>query len=1175
MGFYGRKLAAVAMVRLSLFVLGPFEARLDGELLNFATHKAEALLVYLAIESDRAHRRDVLAGLLWPDQPQARAFHNLRQALSHIRQALPNPGRNNETPFILADRETLCFAMHSDVEVDFKCFEALYSACSAHPHRRLGACRPCLERLEAAVHLYRGAFLENFPLDGGEGFEDWVLFKREWVHIRVIEALTELAHYAERRGELAHARMLLQKQVALEPWREEAHQHLMRLYVLEGQTSAALAQYETCRQILWEEFAVEPSAKTVALLTQIKDFRQRSGVVPNRVVPNRVVPNPATFAPVLPPVTTFPIMGYVQLPLEPDSFVGRRADRAALAERLAHPDCRLLTLTGRGGVGKTRLALQVAADAAGLFADGIFFVPLEALRSPAQVASAISVAMGLPNIEQAEALQQLLAHLRGKEMLLVLDNFEHVVEACPMLIAVLRYAPGVVLLVTSRERLYLREEWLYEVEGMCIADEPPGLYPTAETCDAVALFEQRVQQLQAHFSLSPELLPDVIRICKIVEGLPLAIELAAATMAYQSCAEIATHLEQSLDILATSLRNVPERQRSLRAVFDHSWALLTQEERAVLSGLTVFEGGFTAAAAQAVISENADTLSALAAKSLLRRTHNGRYGYHATTHAYAAARLAENADLQRELERRHGAYYATKLRRELATAPDDEAFSDWEQESANIHVAWTRALTRRHWAIIAEMSEAVGRFYRRRGPLDEGIALFEAAVTQVTQSSPAAAEDLSSLLVRLQIEQVRLWDASGHHEQAVALSQRIITESQRLAAYELEGEGQFLLGQAYQRQGAYQDAEHALNQALALARTGKQRRLEADSLRILGNIAVRRGAFDLARQLYEAAAECYQILGYVRGEAAVFNNLGVLLLQVGKHPEARGVLLAARARYRSLGDRLGEAKALNNLANVAVEQGECDEALNLYQEALEIHRAMQNTEGRATTLNNLGALFWEFGLYAEAQDVYEQALEIFHASGNLQAEGETLGNLSILELCLGTVRRALATARRAIDVSQQSHDLVALANAYTYLGRIQIALGELNAAAEAYHQALALREEVPHRARTLEALAGLAVVIWRTQGPSQGLQETERLLEALELPEALEGADDPAWVYWACYQILAANNDPRGPTLLSEVQQRILERADRISNPEHRYSFLNNVTTHRQILFGHSDDLNA
>ncbi|MBN1921009.1 MAG: tetratricopeptide repeat protein [Anaerolineae bacterium] len=1139
------------MVGLSLFVLSPFEARLDGELLNFATHKAEALLVYLALESDRAHRRDVLTGLFWPDEPKAHAFHNLRQALSHIRQALPKTGKNNETPFIIADRETLRFAMHSDVEVDFKRFEALYSACSTHSHRRLGACRPCLERLEAAVHLYRGAFLENFPLDGGEGFEDWVLFKREWVHIRVIEALTTLALYAERRGDLARARVLLQKQVELEPWREEAHQHLMRLYVLEGQTSAALAQYEICRQILWEEFAVEPSAETVALLTQIKDFRQRSGAI---------------FAPVLSPATTFPLMGYVQLPLEPDSFVGREADRAALAERLAHPDCRLLTLTGRGGVGKTRLALQVAADAVGLFADGVFFVPLEALRSPAQVASAISVAMGLPNVEQAEALQQLLAHLRGKELLLVLDNFEHVLEACPVLIAVLRYAPGVVLLVTSRERLHLREEALYEVEGLCILDGLSGAHPPAETCDAVALFERRVQQLQAHFSLTPEVLPDVIRICKVVEGLPLAIELAAAMTAYQSCAEIATHLEQSLDILATSLRNVPERQMSLRAVFDHSWALLTPEEWAVLSGLTVFEDGFTAAAAHAVICENPDTLSALVAKSLLRRTRNGRYGYHATTHAYAAARLAENADRQRQMERRHGVYFAAWLRRELATTPDDEAFSSWEQDRANIHVAWTRAVTRRHWAIIAEMVEAVGLFYRRRGPLDEGIALFEAALMQL----PADAQDLSTLLVRLQIEQARLWDASGHYEQAIVLSQRIIAESSRLSTHELEGEGQFILGQALQRQGSYQDAEQALNQALALARTSKQRRLESDSLRILGNIAARRGAFDLARQLYEAAAECYTALGHVRGEGAVFNNLGVLLLQVGEYSEARGALLAARARYRSLGDRLGEAKALNNLANVAVEQGECGEALSLYQEALEIHRAMQNAEGRATTLNNLGALFWEFGLYAEAQDAYSQALEIFHASGNLQAEGETLGNLSMLELCLGNMRRALVTARRAINTSQQSHDLVSLANTYTYLGRIQIALGELDTAAAAYHQALALRENVPHRGHTLEALAGLAVVIWRTQGPSRGLQEIESLLEALKLPEALEGADDPAWVYWACYQILAANNDPRGPKLLSEVQQRILERANRISNPEHRHAFLNNVTIHRQIMMsGH------
>jgi predicted ATPase/DNA-binding SARP family transcriptional activator len=669
--------------------LGTIQVEQNGEpVRGFRSRKALALLGYLATQGQPVPR-ERLADLFWEDKPETEGRANLSWALNKIGSRLPG--------CLQADRHTVQFQRTSSYWLDIDAFESLVA-------------QKQVASLSAAVELYRGEFLEGLYLDGCGEFDIWLVGERERWHQRVAGALDELITYHNQRGEYEPSLRFARRLLALEPWREETHQQVMRLLARSGQRSAALAQYETCRRTLAEELSVKPMRETTALYERIHavDSARRHN-----------------------------------LPAQPTPFVGREKELDQVIGLLDQPDCRLLTLVGPGGIGKTRLALQAATARLDAFLEGVYFVPLAGISSAEFLVSAVADALQFFFFGSQDPRSQLVNYLRGKEMLLLLDNMEHLLPpACrgdrggvELLVEILQQAPEVKLLVTSRERLNLRWERCFEIEGLA--------YPKSETTDnkelesysAVQLFQQVAHRAHSHFSFSARARPAVAHICRLVEGMPLGIELAAAWVRTRTCEEIAQEIERDLGFLTTSLYDVPEQHRSLRATFERSWRLLTPSEQRVFTRLSVFHGGFQRDAAGEVADASPTILDSLVDKSLLRFVPSGRYEMHELLRQYAAEKLAALPEAQTEARDRHCAHYVAFLQRQeanLTRASMMATLAAIRSEIGNIHAAW-------HWAVTLAKLEEIERslnglalLYRFAGPFQEAEMLIRRAVDRVS-----------------------------------------------------------------------------------------------------------------------------------------------------------------------------------------------------------------------------------------------------------------------------------------------------------------------------------------------------------------------------------------------------------------------------------------------------------
>ena len=646
---------------LQLILLGKPQIRLDGApVTGFIYNKALALLAYLAV-TKRPHSRESLSGLLWGEMPDAAAKANLRKILSVLRQiAAPN---------LEIGRQTVVFNRDSNYWLDTDLFESKL----ANP--TVTAVIPAemqdgdVKLLDDAVQLYRGDFLEGFYVHDAPAFEEWVLPERERLQRKMQQALYQLAaHYTARR-QYARGIDYTSRLLALEPWHEEVHQQMMRLLALSGQRSAALNQFEICRRLLADELGVEPNRDTVELH-------------------HRIARGEVTSQPALPRLPR-------DWPSEATPFVGRAEELAQLHAYLAAPGSRLATVVGISGVGKTRLVLQGAAQAMGGFRQGVHYIPAAALSTPEGLSHAIMRALALPLMGQRNAAAQLISHLQNREVLIVLDQLEIYPGIVRFLHEVIQQTRGVRLLIASSNRLDLPGEWALPLYGLSFpdTDDPDEVRRT----DAAQLFIQAAQRIRGNHVVAADQLPYVARICRLVEGMPLGIELAAAWVRLLSHREIAQEIEQNYRFLKTSSPGAPERHLSLTAAFDHSWSQMLAEERTLFRRLSVFRDGFLREAAEQVAGANLRTLAALMDKCLIQRRLSGRYHTHSLLRQYGEQKLAEQPEEEAQTYERYCAYYTRFLQRQMAlfnAGQGNIPLSEIADEQQNLQAAWRWATSR-------------------------------------------------------------------------------------------------------------------------------------------------------------------------------------------------------------------------------------------------------------------------------------------------------------------------------------------------------------------------------------------------------------------------------------------------------------------------------------------------
>ncbi|GIV96693.1 MAG: transcriptional activator [Herpetosiphonaceae bacterium] len=933
---------------LRLALLGGFRASLDGAPLGgFVSSKVQALLCYLAV-TGRPHSRDALAGLLWGEMQEEAASANLRVALSNLRRLLPN--------YLIITRQTLAFNRQSPFWLDVDVFQSnVQLAQTAPPEKEL-------DLLRQAINLYSGEFLEGFFVREAPSFEEWVLGQRERMRRLALQTLYTLTARSSARGEYDTALGYTSRLLSLEPWQEEAHRQMMLLLALSGQRSAALAQYEICRTVLAQELGVEPMDETTALYTRIREGR---------------IGEPAEAE-----QFSVPMLRLHNLPDQLTPFIGRETELAQIATRLTSPSCRLLTLVGPGGIGKTRLALQAATDYLSNFsvADGICFVPLAGVVSGEFLVSTIADALGFSFYSSEDPRTQLLNYLREKQLLLILDSFEHLRSETSLVIDILLHARNVKLLITSRERLHIGAEHLLDIEGLP--------YPAnaqidgAEGYSAVQLFAQSAERVWAGFSLSPANLPAVIRICQLVEGMPLAIELAAAWVRDFSCDEIVAEIERNLDFLKTSLQDVPQRHQSLRAVFDHSWTLLSPEERQVFQRLAVFRGGFRREAALPIADASPEVLSALGDKSLLRRISSGRYEVHELLRQYAEEKLSQIPHELTETYRNHASYYAAFLserEQQLKGWRQKEALEEIGAEIENVRNAWQWAVAQGEEVIIEQSMESLFHFYDMRSWFAEGADVFSSAVgalagadLQHRDRGGESARTIGRLLARQGWFLFHL----GDHSQARMLLQRSLALLHEHGAVQDVVFSLNYLGAVSQHLGSYQEASELLHKSLAISERAGNRFDRSIALNILGVIASSQGEYAEARQRCQESLAIKRKIGDRWGAAFSLTNLGAVAYALNEYAEAQRLFQESLTIRREMGDRRGIALCLNHLGDVARSLGDYREAVYLYEQSLAIFEEIGNRLGMIAALKNLGDVTYAVESYEESRHYFQQALQI-------------------------------------------------------------------------------------------------------------------------------------------------------------------------------------------------------
>ncbi len=890
---------------------------------QFRAERRFQLLAYLAIRKDWV-ARDELAHLFWPDQDNASARRNLRWVLHSAKEL-------DGLPDLEADRERVRFATATDVSA----FERAVAE----------------NRWADAATLYMGPLLDGLDVDCSEPFRNWLRSARGRYADSFRSALLEVARQCAGVDD-GRCIVLAERMLAQDPFDEQALRILLRAFAATGRIHQLQRAYREFAERLLDELGLEPSAQTRSLLRQLID-------TPAAPRADAEMQAPA-------PIVT--------------SFVGRRDELQQIGALLDQPECRLLTIIGPGGIGKSRLAAEVAAARR---ARG--FIALEALTLPSQIAPHVARKLGLSFRGDADPEALVANHVQANSCLLALDNFEHLIDGAALLLRWLSQCPRLQLLVTSRERLEVAREWVFRLEGL--AGLPEGRQRAAgEESDAVRLFIERARPLNPDFNLEHEQagIRDIVR---LVDGMPLAIELAAAWTRLLPCADIARDLEANLDLLASRARMHRTEHHSIRASFEYSWSLLVPRERDLLARLSVFGGGFTHEASRQVAEAALPALASLADKSLVRAGPGARFSLHPLLRQFASVKLDERPDSRASVYARHAQHYCGMLARstEDGSGAQPEALASIDADFEDCVTAWQWSLQQSRFDLVHSSALTWVFFFERGGRMREGVELFGAAA-----ESPGYA-----------------------------------SAPQRTRAHIEWGRAMLLM-----RAGSLPEAQERARDALRSYRGVRDAAGILRCVNLLGMTHWQRGEFDHARTYFREGLKRSQAEGDERGEWKFAMNLALANQSAGNYVDARALHELAAANARKRADRSDLALTLNNLGNLCIAQGDGANARTCLMEALTLAEETGNRLGTPFTLVNLAILDVADRQYARARGFVERAMALVEKGADRQVEPMCLYTLARIEAECGDIARArdcLGQAARIAVATQNSPNMVEVA----------------------------------------------------------------------------------------------------------------------------------------------------
>ena len=1083
------------------------------------SRKGIALLIYLAVKG-RSCTREEVADLLWDTTSTAQSLSNLRTVLTRLR---PFVGDD----LLLVD-DTLAFAPSTVVQVDALQLEtALRSLLQELTPATAATLRTRLES-------YQGEFLAGFHVAGATRFSEWAELQRQRFHQSAQRGHHRLVAYCASTGDTDAGNAVAERWLAIDPLDEDMHAHRIRLLMAAGQHQAALAHFDQVRELLARELDARPGQELQLLYAQLLGA------------------NPS---PLLADAAQAELPHNIPSALTP--LIGRASELRRLQQLLTQDDHRLVTLTGEGGIGKTRLALTAARrlvdvdeahqptsarlatrpsvqDVAQRFPHGVWFVPLIGVEGTGAIlaerlATAVADAVGCTLTGMAPPTTQLVDHLRRRRLLLVLDNFEHILEGADFVVDLLRRAPTVRVLVTSRLALRCLGEQVFPVGGLAYA--APGDAPPAESTDARALtpsgrlFVQRAQAMYPALALTGTE-ADVVELCALLGGHPLAIELAAVLVGQFTPAELAQLLRQGeWQMLAASTRAVEARHRSLETVFAASWELLPLQAQQTLAALSVFTGRFSRTAAVAVTGAAVESLATLVAHSLLHQAGPGLFEMHALVRHYAHAQLAAQRAVD-DICARHSRYYLHEAKSWIKSSPQPGVGASQgahQDDLSNLRNAWTWAYTHGRIAWLHSALPDLLDFFSSRERFQEGLALFKPAAAALAASDDAAPQLQHALLI--------------------ACARLHIKQSDLEAAEEiLEDLLQTLAVSPFPHAGDAPDAH----------------RLECYMLR--GFIRVRQARFRQAREqlLPVIHAPLVATDAVLRGDA--FHMLSNLEYQLGNWQAAQRAEEAAIMAHEEAQDALKLAIGQGHLGNIRWAQNHFTPALDHYERALDLCRQSESRGNEGLICYYLARALVYLGDSAQAAAYVARDLAIHETIHDPRGRCYALVGAAYVAHAQQEYDSAATYAHQAVALAQALRELILLAEATEALAHVLTAHGQWISGQEMWRRAYEMRtvHEQPHRAA--RCLAGLAEVYLAVDDLEAAMPLVDTLLADRNVWRN-SAVSAPLEIFRICGQILTAANDPRAREVRRDGHDVLMQQVRALNDDVLRRAFLTRVPT--------------